>query len=218
MKISTVVSTLLLGAMVAFSGCGSDEDEMVNPETTYSYSVKVTNTTAGQPMSPVLVSSASLFSIGEVATLGLEKLAEGGDNSVLLDDNGVSGVGLLAPGASETMSLTVKSQKLNIATMLVKTNDGFAGVDSLDISALGVGESQTSYMSVYDAGTEANSETNTTVAAFGIEGFSATRDDVNIVTLHSGIISKDDGLVTSALTALEKFNNPAAVVTVTRTK
>jgi len=218
MKISTVVSTLLLGAMVAFSGCGSDEDEMVNPETTYSYSVKVTNLTAGQPMSPVLVSSASLFSIGEVATLGLEKLAEGGDNSVLLDDNGISGVGLLAPGASETMSLTVKSQKLNIATMLVKTNDGFAGVDSLDISALGVGESQTSYMSVYDAGTEANSETNTTVAAFGVEGFSATRDDVNIVTLHSGIISKDDGLVTSALTALEKFNNPAAVVTVTRTK
>ena len=218
MKISSIVSTLLLGVMVAFSGCGTDADEMVNPETTYSYSVKVTNLTAGQPMSPVLVSSASLFTVGEEASLGLEKLAEGGDNSVLLDANSVSGTGLLVPGASETMSLTVKSQKLNVATMLVKTNDGFAGVDSLDVSSLAVGESQTLYMSVYDAGTEANSETNTTVAAFGVEGFSATRDDVNVVTVHSGIISKDDGLSTSALSALEKFNNPAAMVSVTRTK
>ena len=217
MKISNTISTLLLGTAVLFSGCGQD-DEAVMSETTYSYSVKVTNLTSGQPLSPVLVSSTSLYSVGQPASVGLEKLAEGGDNSELLDANGASGTGLVVSGASETMSLSVKSQELNIVTMLVKTNDAFAGVEALDVSTLAVGETKTVYMNVYDAGTEANTETNTTVASFGVEGFNVNRDDINIVTVHAGIISKDDGLITSALTALEKFNNPAAVVRVTRTK
>ena len=158
MKISNTVSALLLGVIVAFSACGTDEDEMMPPKSMNTYSVKVSNLTAGQPMSPVLVSSASLFSVGEVASLGLEKLAEGGDNTQLLDINGVSGVGLLTPGSSETF------------------------------------------------------------AAFGVEGFNATRDDSDIVTLHAGIISKDDGLTTSALSAFEKWSNPAVAVKITRTK
>ena len=217
MKISNIVSTLLLGAMVAFSGCGSDEDEMMNPETTYTYSVTLTNVTAGQPMAPVIVTSNSIFSIGESASIALEKLAEGGDNSELLDSNGVSGAGL-APGASETLTLTTASKSISIATMLVKTNDGFAGINDLDLSSLNVGESKTSYALVYDAGTEANSETNTTVAAFGVEGFNADRDDNDMVTLHSGVISNEDGLATSALSAQEKFNSQALYVNVTRTK
>ena len=217
MKISKTVSALLLGAMVAFSGCGSDDDDMVTPPTTYTYSVSVTNVTAGQPMSPVLVTSNSIFSVGESASVGLEKLAEGGDNSELLDTNGVSGAGLLTPGSSETMTLTTTAKSISLATMLVKTNDGFAGFNDLDLSALTVGESTTLYASVYDAGTEANSETNTTVAAFGVEGFNAARDN-DIVTLHSGVISNEDGLATSALTAQEKFNSQALYVNVTRTK
>lgn len=36
--------------------------------------------------------------------------------------------------------------------------------------------------------------------------------------LLSGIISKDDGLVTSNLSSLEKFNNPALKVVIARTK
>ena len=83
---------------------------------------------------------------------------------------------------------------------------------------LAVGASETKYLSVYDAGTEANTETNTTVAAFGVEGFNAARDDSDMVTLHAGVISQDDGLATSALSAMEKFNNPALAVTFTRTK
>ena len=216
MKISNIVSALLLGTVVAFSGCGSDDDSM--NETTYTYSVSVTNVTAGQPMSPVLVTSNSIFSVGQSASVALEKLAEGGDNSELLDTNGVSGAGLLTPGSSETLELTTTSKTISLATMLVKTNDGFAGVNELDLSALSVGESTTLYASVYDSGTEANSETNTTVAAFGVEGFSATRDDSDIVTLHSGVISNEDGLASSALTAQEKFSSQALYVNVTRTK
>ena len=218
MKISKTVSALLLGTMVAFSGCGSDDDNMQTPATTYTYSVMVTNVTAGQPMSPVVVTSNSIFSVGESASVSLEKLAEGGDNSELLDANGVSGTGLLTPGSSEIMTLNTTSKTISLATMLVKTNDGFAGFNGLNLSALSVGASTTLYASVYDAGTEANSETNTTVAAFGVEGFNATRDDSDMVTLHSGIISNEDGLATSALSAQAKFNSQALYVNVTRTK
>ena len=216
MKIKNIlISTLLLGTVVGFSGCGMDDEEMTSPHT---YSVAVTNITAGQPMSPVLLTTNSLFSVGESASLGLEKLAEGGDNSELLDSNGVSGSGLLTPGSSETLSLSTSEISLSIATMLVKTNDAFAGVNEYKVSDLALNESKTIYLSVYDAGTEANSETNTTIAAFGVEGFNATRNDSDTVSIHSGVITKEDGLTTSALTAMEKFNNPAVVVTITRTK
>ncbi len=219
MKISNIASAFLLGAVVAFSGCGSDDsNDVTSPAVTPTYSVKVTNLTAGQPMSPVLVSTSSVFSVGESASLGLEKLAEGGDNSELLDSSGVSGAGLLAPGASETLTIETSKKSLSLATMLVKTNDAFAGINAYDISDLAVGASSVVYLNVYDAGTEANSETNTTVAAFGVEGFNATRDDSDRVTVHAGVITKDDGLATSALTASQKFNNPAVAVTITRTK
>lgn len=215
MKISNIASAVLLGAVVAFSACGSDDS---NNDTTSTYSVQVKNLTAGQPMSPVLLTISSLFSVGESASLGLEKLAEGGDNSELLDSYGVSGVGLLTPGLSEILTIETSKKSLSLATMLVKTNDAFAGMNAYDISDLAVGGSSVVYLNVYDAGTEANTETNTTVAAFGVEGFNATRNDSDRVSIHAGVISKDDGLATSALTAMEKFNNPAVVVTITRTK
>ena len=219
MKISNIASAFLLGAVVAFSGCGSDgSNDDTPPAVTPTYSLKVTNLTAGQPMSPVLVTTNSIFSVGESASLGLEKLAEGGDNSVLLDAYGVGGAGLLTPGSSETLTLETSKEALSIATMLVKTNDAFAGLDAYHVAHIGVGSSETLYLNVYDAGTEANTETNTTVAAFGVEGFNATRDDSDRVSVHAGVISKDDGLATSALTAMEKFNNPAVAVTITRTK
>ncbi|SFV66840.1 hypothetical protein MNB_SM-4-1255 [hydrothermal vent metagenome] len=219
MKISNIiVPTLLLASMVTFSACGTDEDSVGVATSSYIYSVSVTNLTAGQPMSPILLTSNSLFTVGETASLGLEKLAEGGDNSDLVDSNGVSGSGLLTPGSSEILTLTTSSTSLSIATMLVKTNDAFAGVNAYDVSGLAVNANTTFYLNVYDAGTEANSETNTTVAAFGVEGFSTMRDDSDKISIHPGVISNEDGLSTSALTAFEKFNNPVVAVTITRTK
>lgn len=126
MQISNIiVPTLLLGSILAFTACDNDEDTTIAAVKTYTYSVLVTNLTAGQPMSPILLTSRSLFTLGESASLGLEKLAEGGDNSDLLDSYGVSGTGLLTPGASETLTLSTSATSLSIATMLVKTNDAF---------------------------------------------------------------------------------------------
>lgn len=118
MKISNIASAFLLGAVVTFSACSSD-DSAITPR----YSVEVTNLTAGQPMSPVLLTTYSLFSVGKSASLGLEKLAEGGDNSELLDAYGVSGTGLLTPGSSEILTIETSKKSLSLATMLVKTNE-----------------------------------------------------------------------------------------------
>lgn len=42
--------------------------------------------------------------------------------------------------------------------MLVKTNDGFTGLDSYDVSKLVLNESTVVYIPVHDAGTELNDE------------------------------------------------------------
>jgi len=214
MKNSNILATLLIGTLGIFSGCGSNSTS----NDTYTYSVSVTNLTAGQPMSPVLLSSSSIYHVGESASAGLEKLAEGGDNSELLSSDSVSGSGLLTPSSSETLTITTQDKTLSLATMLVKTNDGFAGLESYDVSSLAVAQSTTVLLNVYDAGTEENDESNATVPGLGGEGYNAARESANMVTLHSGVISKDDGLVTSDLSSLEKFNNPALKVVITRTK
>ncbi|MFK5936777.1 MAG: spondin domain-containing protein [Sulfurimonas sp.] len=215
MKTLNILSSILLGSLMLFSGCSNSNDSATQIVPTYS--LKITNLTAAQPMSPVLVSSNSIFSVGQSASAGLEQLAESGDNSTLLDSDSVSGTGLLTPSSSETINITTANTMLSIASMLVKTNDAFAGVEAYDVSSLATGESTTIHLNVYDAGTEDNSETNTTVPGPGGEGHNATRENTNIVTLHSGIISKDDGLMSSNLSAEHRFNNPAAMVVITRT-
>ncbi|HFQ61119.1 MAG TPA: hypothetical protein ENK39_02315, partial [Epsilonproteobacteria bacterium] len=72
----------------------------------------------------------------------------------------------------------------------------------------------------YDAGTEANSELASTIPgpAGGGEGFNAARDDKDFVSVHEGVVTKDDGLSTSALTQMHKWDNPAASVSIERVK
>ena len=216
MKKSNILSALLLGSIIGLSGCGGDM--AASSSQGYAYEVQVTNVTAGQPMSPLLVSSTSFFSVGESASAALEKLAEGGDNSELLNADSVSGSKLITPSQSDAVSVNTLTQTLSIATMLVKTNDAFAGLDNQDLSSLALNASATFYLNAYDAGTEENSETNATVPGLGEEGYNSARESSDIVTLHAGIITKDDGLATSNLSSMEKFNNPVARVVITRTK
>ena len=217
MKTSHILSVLLIGSLAVFSGCSdSNSDEM--KEGSYTYSIKVTNLTAAQPMSPVVVSSASIFSVGESVSIGLEKLAEGGDNSDLVNENSVSGTKLIKPSQNDEVVIETKVQKLSLASMLVKTNDAFVGLDSYNLSSLAIDSVVEVTLLVYDAGTEENSESNSSVPGLGGEGFNSARESINQVSIHSGIISKDEGFVSSNLSAMDKFNNPAARVTITRIK
>jgi hypothetical protein len=72
---------------------------------------------------------------------------------------------------------------------------------------------------VYDAGTEANDEeaANVPDPAAGGEGFNASRNDVDWVRIHPGVISSEDGLTGSALIGSHRFDNPVIKLTLTRT-
>ena len=198
------------------------------------YEVSIVNLTAGQPFSPVAAifhpDSVTVFSIGQPASVALEVMAEGGDNSQLLeaiDGAGeVSGGAPLGPGATETLSLELNTSdasamRLTVLTMLVNTNDAFTGVNSADVSALEVGQSMTLTGRSYDAGTEANSEAAGTMPgpADGGEGFNEARDDIaDQVTGHGGAVTADDGLSISTLSQLHRWDDPVARFSITRTQ
>lgn len=235
----TALVTVMLSAC---GGSSSDSEEMVvevpapDPMFTYTYQVTVTNLTYAQPMSPValvLHNEGQLWSIGEMASVALENLAESGDNSAVLAESivlsGQGGAGLLLPGMSEMVdvSYTVSDvnnapMMLSLATMLVNTNDAFTGINALAVNNLAIGESISLTTSSYDSGTEKNSELMTTIpgpAGGGTgEGFNAERDDIDKVAMHSGIVSADDGLMVSALTQAHRFDNPTLAIMVTRTE
>lgn len=219
----TGLSMVVLAGVV---GC-SDNDTVIQ-----SYELSVTNLSNSQPLSPLAVvlhsQSYSGWTIGEQAGDGLEQLAEGGDNSQFLSDaTGASAIatfsgdGVVAPGETGRVDLSVNSStdlKLTVATMLVNTNDAFAGRGGIDLNELALGEEMTMNLPVYDAGTEGNNELTGTIPgpADGGEGFNATRDDVNVVSRHSGIVSNIDGYADSVLDESHRFDAPVAQLMVRR--
>ncbi|MGR5194227.1 spondin domain-containing protein [Vibrio rotiferianus] len=224
---------LLVAASVGLlAGCPSDDDNDVVKS--YRYTINVANLTANQPMSPLAILAHNdkykLFEIGKSASVELEHLAEGGSNAELLalkDSNdyvyqALSGNGLVLPGASDSVTFTVDPHKagyVSVASMFVNTNDAFVGETGLSLKSLAVGESYEMSMNVWDSGTELNDELAATIPgpAGGGEGFNAARDDTNdVVVFHAGVVSKDDGLANSALSANHRFLNPGAKLTITR--
>lgn len=223
---------LALASVVLLAGCKVGRQNVA-------YSLTITNLTRGQPLSPPAIvlhrPGYQAFAIGNPASLGLEQLAEAGDNSRLLAEASTSrdtvatesGATGIPPGGSETMVIgaQVKASRelrLSYLSMLVNTNDGFASLPDQPLGHLAVGQSMAVDGHSYDAGTEANTETADTVpgpaAAGGIrEGFNPARDDVvNEVRRHSGVVSKDDGLAGSALTQAERWDDPVVRVRITR--
>ncbi|MFI3274392.1 spondin domain-containing protein [Vibrio sp.] len=221
---------LFIAASVAvLAGCPDDDDDY------YRYDVSVTNLTPNQPMSPLAIlthnTSFDLFEIGQSASVDLEYLAEGGSNAELIalsnsDANvyqGISGNGLILSGEQDTVSIRVDPNQegyISVASMLVNTNDAFVGESGLSLKSLAVGDTFTMNMNVWDSGTELNDELAATIPgpAGGGEGFNSDRNDTDVVSFHSGVISQDDGLATSALSGNHRFLNPGARITITRTE
>lgn len=158
MKISVISAGLL--SLLTISSVSAQE-----------LNVKVTNLTNGTYFTPLLVAAHSdnidLFEPGMPASANLQAMAEGGNISGLVNDVTNAGAnyvanpaaGLLAPGASTVAVINTSSKRnnrLSVVAMLLPTNDGFVGADSLEIPK----ESGTYvyYLNGYDAGTEANDE------------------------------------------------------------
>lgn len=236
-------SLMALALAALLTACGGGTAAAPEPSSA-TFEVTLTNLTAGQPLSPLVAiahnDSFAVFTIGQAASVELEHLAEGGESAPLValanDSKSVFatavGSGLPpGPNSRSTVTLTVPlaqmpTLRFSLAAMLGNTNDGFTGVNAQSLATLAVGATVNTDLLGYDAGTERNTETADTVpgpATSGSggkrEGFNPTRDDViNTVHLHPGIVSKDDGLPTSALTQVNRWDNPVARLSIKRTQ
>ena len=141
------------------------------------YKITITNLTAGQPLTPpILVTHTirtGMFEVGEAASEGIQEIAENGNGAPLLealsDDSQVhevvAGMAPLVPAndpgntgfeSSETFTITAhgRARYLSFASMLICTNDGFTGLDSVRLP----NHKKTVYSVSYDARTEKNTE------------------------------------------------------------
>lgn len=209
------------------------------------YEVTITNLTHGQYFTPIVAAahdpSVRMFHAGSEASSELQAIAEGGDiapMSALLDTVGATqaaGDGLLAPGASVTLTLEdvpAGNTVLSLSGMLLPTNDGFVGVDSVYLPAE-TGQGITLHARGYDAGTEANDEL-VGGGAPGVPGFPAPAPVVasgtgtdgsgvaataeGYVHVHRGVLGDLDpsGGVSDINAAVHHFQNPVARVHITR--
>lgn len=195
------------------------------------FDIEVDNLTEQQPFAPILAvlhrDGYHAYTLASPASTALELMAEGGDISALANEaagnprvlGSSSTAGKIPPGGKESLQVKglTSRPRLSLTGMLVNTNDGFVGLDSIALDSLDRGDALVVYARVYDAGTEANSEAAATVPGQGGEGMNPARDDRNFVTGHPGVVSGDDGLGGSALSQAHRFDNPAARIVITRT-
>ena len=227
------IAILSASLLSACGGSSNNSNNEANVTETASYNITVTNLTSNQPLSPLAAqlhsSEYNAWKVGAAATESLEILAEGGDNSSLLDElssyvySAVSGTGAVPPGLGSMLTIEAEANsdmKLTVISMLVNTNDAFIGKTGIDLSDLAVGETVKHYLPIYDAGTEDNSELEGTIPgpADGGEGFNMVRDDVDYVARHPGVVGIDQGYSESVLNSTHGFDSPAAVLTITRTE
>ncbi len=205
--------------------------------------VEVSNLTHGIYFTPLLVAAhpegTHLFQSGIPASVNLQAMAEGGEISGLISDlmavsadiaDNPAG-GLLGPGlsASATFPKGGKNDFLSITAMLLPTNDGFVGLDALEIpKPKGV---YTFYLNAYDAGTEANNEIINGGGAPGVLGIPADPGGNNgtggtgitlteknkTVHIHRGVLGDTDlnGGPSDLTSTAHRWLNPVAKLVIT---
>jgi len=205
--------------------------------------IKITNLTNAIHFTPFLVaahdSSNHLFMEGSAASSSLQAMAEGGDISGLSTDIQATGGnvvenpagGLLAPGTNTSFMLMSNdgNSQLSLTAMMLPTNDGFVGADSIDVpSAKGT---YTYYLNGYDAGTEANDELITGGGTPGVAGIPADpgshagsggtgvamADSNTMVHIHRGNLgdSNTTGGSSDLDSSVHRWLNPIAELVIT---
>lgn len=224
-SVTAIVAALALFAIAA-AGLASAQTSDVT------YTVEIENLTSGQPFTPPLIvahtSDTGVFTVGEAASEGLKEVAENGNTTPLSDvlaaDSAVlsttTGTAPVLPG--ETATLTIDAplgSYLSWVSMLICTNDGFVGIDSLALQASG---SQTVDKDAYDAGTEANTEDFADIVppCQGLIGVSSDDDGTGasdpdlaeggVISAHAGVQGGTDLTVSD-----HGWTGPVARVTIT---
>lgn len=154
----------------------------------------------GQRLSPPVFithsAAYSAYTVGQAAPETIWRIAEGGDRSFLLNEaNALLGTSVLSVAAplsaplpqQDAVTVLVQADAthhlLSFASMLGWTNDGFVGVNGLDLST--ITGTVTINLYGYDAGSEKNNEANGFLGALGLGN---ARDlEGGVITSHLGI-------------------------------
>jgi Spondin_N len=170
---ATIAGLALLG-LLALAPAGSASAPVAT------YEVTILNLTSGQPLTPPVIAThraaTSMFTVGQTASFELKEIAENGNLAPMLAslsadkhvfDSAAAETPLVPPGLpssgmfDDEVTLTVEgatgAKFLSFASMLICTNDGFTGLDSLRLPNK-VGEEVVVTTAGYDAGTEINTE------------------------------------------------------------
>lgn len=159
-------------ALATTTAGASDSDDVAT------YTVTYRNLTGGQYLTPPNFAAhgrdVEVFHVGSTASAGVQAVAENGGVPVLaaelsaaldatgLGISGVGGTGPVGPGGEVEFSFTTDEDHLSIVSMIVCTNDGFAGLDTWKLPTED-GASKTTRLRGFDAGTEINTEADTDI-------------------------------------------------------
>ena len=234
----TTIAAILVAGMVDIPQSNAEPGS----KNGVTYEVTITNLTPGQPITPPLLvthdRNSGFFTVGEEASAELQQLAENGNLELLInmleDKQGVVdvvyGTAPLVPANdpgqtglahSETFEITTNgnARYLSFASMLVCTNDGFAGIDSVRLPL----NQKTVFAMGYDARTEMNTEDFADMVppcqgAIGItsddEGTVETNPEISedgIIIPHPGVMNKAD-----LLEVVHGWSNPAVKIDIVR--
>jgi hypothetical protein len=212
------------------------------------YRVTVANLTSRQPFSPPAVvvhdPRAELFSVGEEASPQLKALAENGNLGPLArlaaSTDGVAatavGDGPLAPKRNPNRTeypsfaelhlavgadADVDTPHLSFVASLVATNDGFVGLDAVELPGT-EGASTTRFVQAYDAGTERNTgefadlipaaQRLTGQTSLAAEGTLSRQPEL----AEGGVVTPHPGLGSEGSLEFYDWTEPAASVVVER--
>jgi hypothetical protein len=209
------------------------------------YEVTVEDLTAGQPFTPPVVathrSATGMFTVGQPASFALKEIAENGNLAPMIaqlgadkqvSDSAAAAAPLVPaglPGSAmfgDSVTLTVTASEgakfLSLASMLICTNDGFTGVDSLRLPK-DVGDAVVVRSAGYDAGTELNTEDFADIVppCQGLVGVSSGEPGTgtsNPALAEGGVIHYHPGISGGAdlVPAVHGWTDPVAKITVER--
>jgi Spondin_N len=209
------------------------------------YEVTIENLTAGQPLTPPVVAAhraaTGMFTVGQPASFALKEIAENGNLAPMVaqlgaDKHASDSVAAAAPlvpaglpgsamfGDSVTLTVTASegAKFVSFASMLICTNDGFTGVDSLRLPK-DVGDAVVVRSAGYDAGTETNTEDFADIVppCQGLVGVSSGEPGTgmsNPALAEGGVIRHHPGIAGGAdlVPAIHGWTDPVAEITVER--
>jgi hypothetical protein len=239
LRLLALAVTIAAGALLATGSVASADAPVAT------YEVTIDNLTAGQPVTPPVVAThraaTGMFTVGQPASFALKEIAENGNLAPMVAQLGadkhvsdsVAAAAPLVPAGlpgsamfGDSVTLTVTASEgakfISFASMLICTNDGFTGVDSLRLPK-NVGDAVVVRSAGYDAGTETNTEDFADIVppCQGLVGVTSGEPGTgtsNPALAEGGVIHHHPGIAGGAdlVPAIHGWADPVAEISVER--